>query len=153
MSLQQLKRTTETDVLRSSRSPPTNIDVYAKVVNIQDGDTCDLVFFRNGVMQRYECRLLGINTPELGTGPDALKSRDFLAWLCLGNNPDSFPRQKGPWSDAMLQNLLNSNQNLVYVEFRCVGYYGRPLVTLMDFSGTKSFNQLLLNNGYARIYY
>ena len=153
MSLQQLKRITERDVARSSTSPPTSMNVYAKVVTIHDGDTCDLVFYRNSRLERFKSRLLGINSPELRTGSSALKSRDFLAWLCLGFDPGSFPRQTQPWTEAKLQDSLNRSENVVYAEFHGLGGYGRPLVTLKREPGsTKSFNQMLMDNGYASKY-
>ena len=153
MSLQQLRRITEHDVSRSPFSPPTNSDFYAKVVTVHDGDTCDLVFYRNGSYQRFKCRLLGINSPELKDGNIALKSRDFLTWLCLGYDPAQFPRLSQPWSEAQLQNYLNGSQVLVYAEFDGVGGYGRPLVTLKgQEGGSRSFNQLLMDYGYASVY-
>ena len=153
MSLQQLKGITEYNVPRSSSSPPTNGNFNAKVVTVHDGDTCDLVFIRNGSYQRFKCRLLGINSPELSTGNRAFKSRDFLAWLCLGREAAQFPRQSPPWSEAQLQNSLNANQVVVYAEFNGVGGYGRPLVTLkLQQGGSKSFNQLLVDYGYASVY-
>ena len=153
MSLQQLKRKTEHDVSRSSSSPPTNGNFNAKVVTVHDGDTCDLVFYRNGSYQRFKSRLLGINSPELADGNIALKSRDFLTWLCLGRDPAQFSRQSRPWSEAQLQNYLNASQVLVYAEFHGIGGCRRPLVTLRRQSGgSKSFNQLLMDYGYASVY-
>ena len=153
MSLQQLKRITERDVPRSSSSPPTYVNVYAKVVTIHDGDTCDLVFYHNGRIQRFKSRLLGIDSPELRTGSRALKSRDFLAWLCLGGDPGSFPRQTQPWTETKLKDSLNRSEEVVYAEFHGLGGYGRPLVTLKREPGsTKSFNQILMDYSYASRY-
>ena len=153
MSLQQLKGITAHNVSRSPFSPPTNADFYAKVVTVHDGDTCDLVFYRNGSYQRFKCRLLGINSPELKAGNIALKSRDFLTWLCLGYDPSQITRQSQPWSEAQLQNYLNASQILVYAEFDGVGGYGRLLATLKgQEGGSRSFNQLLMDHGYASVY-
>ena len=153
MSLQQLKGITAHNVSRSPFSPPTNADFYTKVVTVHDGDTCDLVFYRNGSYQRFKCRLLGINSPELKAGNIALKSRDFLTWLCLGCDPAQFPRQSRPWSKAQLQNYLNESQALVYAEFHGIGGCRRPLVTLRRQPGEpRPFNQLLMDYGYANVY-
>ena len=153
MSLQQLKGITANDLPRSPFSPPTNSDFYAKVVTVHDGDTCDLVFYCNGSYQRFKCRLLGINSPELTDGITALKSRDFLAWLCLGRDPAQFPRQSQPFPEDELQHYLNASQVLVHAEFDGVGGYGRPLVTLRRQPGEpRPFNQLLMDYGYANVY-
>ena len=153
MSLQQLKGITANDVPRSPFSPPTNTNFYAKVVTVHDWDTCDLVFYCNGSYQRFQCRLLGINSPELTDGIIALKYRDFLAWLCLGYDPAQFPRQSQPWSEAQLQYYLNASQVLVHAEFHGVGGYGRPLVTLRSQPREpRPFNQLLMDYEYASAY-
>ena len=77
MSRQQLKSIKEKDISRSETDPPTNINADAKVVSVYDGDTCDLVFARNGNFERFKCRLAGTNSPEMKEGNKALKARDF----------------------------------------------------------------------------
>ena len=84
MNDQQLQNVTNTQLKeRSNNKPPANMSSNAKVVSVHDGNTCDLVIIRNG-LERFECRLFGIDTPELRTGLKAEKARDFLAWLCIG---------------------------------------------------------------------
>ena len=80
MSVQQLQNVTSTQIKgRSTNSLPTNISTSAKVVSIYDGDTCDLVIIRNGSLERFQSRLLGIDTPEIKTGgTQALKHEIFL---------------------------------------------------------------------------
>ena len=91
-------------------------------MSVNDGDTCDLVIIRNG-LERFVCRLFGIDTPELKTGLKAEKARDFLAWLSIGKDPGSFPRGGAPWSEDELQNKLDANKLLVYAEFHGTGGY------------------------------
>lgn len=148
-----LQDITVSDVSRSDNSPPTYTTLTAKVVSIHDGDTCDLVVARYGSFERFKCRLAAINTPELSEGTKAKKARDFLAWLCLGKDPSNFPRSSPPWSDAELQSKLDANKQLVYAEFQGTGGYQRPLVVLRKSqSQGKSFNDLLIDYGYATRY-
>ncbi len=153
MSLQQLQNITDKHIARSPSSPPTYTSGTAKVVSVHDGDTCDLVFIRSGRFERFKCRLAGINTPELGTGLGALKARDFLVWLSLGKDPSSFPQNSQPFTEHQIQNSLDANRVLVSAEFQGTGGYGRPLVILKKQQGGKSFNQLLVDYGYASIYH
>lgn len=151
MSLQQLQNVTNSQVARSSSFPPSFVAVKAKVISVHDGDTCDLVFIRNGRFERFKCRLVGINTPELGTGLMAKKARDFLVWLSLGKNPASFPQGSAPFTEYQIQNSLDANKVLVDAEFKGTGGYGRPLVLLKNQFGN-SFNNLLIQYGYASVY-
>ena len=152
MSL-QLRDITKAQIRRSKQSVPTYTNKDAKVVKVHDGDTCDLVIIRNGSLERFKCRLLGINSPEMSAGRKAEKARDFLAWLCTGNDPASFPRDRAPWSLAQLQNRLDASNTLIYAEFQGIGGFQRPLVTLRKSSGARdSFNDLLMQYGYADKY-
>ena len=78
MNVQQLQNVTNTQLKeRSTNKPPANMSTNAKVVSVNDGDTCDLVIIRNG-LERFECRLLGIDTPELRTGLKQRRHEIFL---------------------------------------------------------------------------
>ena len=151
MSLLQLQNVTNSQVARSSSSPPFFGTVKAKVISVHDGDTGDLVFIRNGRFERFKCRLVGISTLELGTGLEAKKARDFLVWLSLGKNPASFPHSSQPFTEYQIQNSLDGNKVLVDVEFKGIGGYGRPLVLLKNQLGN-SLNNLLIQYGYANVY-
>ena len=153
MSKRQLKKITANDIERSDNPPPKDTNTDAKVVSVHDGDTCDLVIIRNGALERFKCRLADIDAPELDSGRKALKSRDFLAWLSIGEDPESFPRRNQPLTKDELQQQLDDNQTLVYVEFGGTGRYKRPLIILKhDSSAVDSFNDLLVENGYAEEY-
>ena len=41
------------------------MEFNAKVIKVYDGDTITLAFKYNGEFQRFNCRLIGIDTPEL----------------------------------------------------------------------------------------
>ena len=152
MNDQQLQNVTNTQLKERSTNNPANMSTNAKVVSVNDGDTCDLVIIRNG-LERFKCRLLGIDTPELKTGLKAKKARDFLAWLCIGKDPGSFPKDNAPWSEGELQEKLDANKSLVYADFQGIDFFGRALVTLRKSSEAKdSFNDLLMQYGYADKY-
>ena len=152
MSL-QLRDITKAQIRRSKQSAPTYTNKDAKVVKVHDGDTCDLVIIRNGRLERFKCRLDDIDSPEMSAGREAKKARDFLAWLCTGNDPQDFPADRAPWSLAQLQNRLDASNTLIYAEFQGTGGFQRPLVTLRKSSGARnSFNDLLMQYGYAEKY-
>lgn len=76
----------------------------AKIVNVVDGDTCDLNFdlgFRLTLKQR--CRLGGVNTPELlSSSPEerekAKEAKKFVEeWFA--RNPDCIIRSFKPYPD------------------------------------------------------
>lgn len=51
-----------------NKTPLFSLDGYeteAKVVNIYDGDTVKLVFMYNNCINRWNCRIDGIDTPEI----------------------------------------------------------------------------------------
>ena len=150
----QLRKVKDDDIERSPKSAPgKNFSTRAKVITVHDGDTCDLVFSRNGDLERFKCRLASIDAPELNTGRKAKKARDFLAWLSTGEDPDSFPKRSTPWSEEELQDRLDANKTLVHAEFQGFGHFGRPLVVLKkDSDDGDSFNDLLIDYGYAKPY-
>ena len=160
MSDKKLRKITKADIKRSKEYPPEDTSRKAKVVKIHDGDTCDLVVERkrSGRLERFKCRLAEIDTPEIDSDQPkeikkAKKARDFLAWLCMGNDPADFSRRSKPWSDDELQGQLDENTTLIYAEFRKADRYGRPLVVLReDKEAKESFNDLLVKHDYADVY-
>ena len=58
-------------------------EFHARVASVYDGDTITVIFKMNPEFAYYKwnCRLLGIDTPELKTGnhkTEGIKARDFL---------------------------------------------------------------------------
>ena len=159
MSTDKLRGMTDTKIARFSLK---GNNVSAKVVQVYDGDTCDLVFDYRGELVRYKCRLEGINTAELGKkgakgrdakGRDAKIARNFLAWLCTGNKAEEFTHREAAWTKTVLQERLNESRNSVYAELGDFGDLGRLLVTLKrPKNANKTFNQLLLDEEYATKY-
>ena len=138
-------------------------NVSAKVVQVYDGDTCDLAFCSGRKIVRYNCRLKGINAaerrkkrgkvPRDAKGRDAKIARDFLAWLSTGNKAKEFNDKEPALTETELQKWLNESEELVFAKLGGFGKYGRLLVTLKRTRyERKTFNQLLLDEKYARKY-
>ena len=154
MSTDKLRGMTDTKITRFSLK---GNNVTAKVVQVYDGDTCDLVFDYRGQLVRYKCRLEDIDTAELGKkdpkGRDGKIARNFLAWLCTGKKAEHFTNAEASWTKTTLQKRLNENRNSVYAKLVDFDDFGRLLVTLKRPSNAnKTFNQLLLDEEYATKY-
>ena len=91
MSLQQLRNATaQTIKMSKAKNPPRDMKSEAKIVIVQDGDTCDLVYRQNKGLRRKICRLAEIDAPEMKNEPvKAKKSRDFLGWIGTGGRKTS----------------------------------------------------------------
>jgi endonuclease YncB( thermonuclease family) len=132
MDTEQLKRLlgtkTKDDLPRFTLD---GIKAHAKVVSVYDGDTCDVVFYHDGMekLVRFKCRLSGYDAPELDEEPQGELARDYLAHLCMGKDHDEFDEEI-VWNKKDLQKMLDENRNTVYAMFGKQGKYGRPLVTL-----------------------
>jgi hypothetical protein len=143
MDTEQLKRLlgtkTKDDLPRFTLD---GIKAHAKVVSVYDGDTCDVVFYHDGMekLVRFKCRLSGYDAPELDDEPHGELARDYLAHLCMGNIRSKFDDKGVPWDKKYLQTKLDENKNTVYAIFGKQGKYGRPLVTL---NTTESFGSCI----------
>lgn len=106
-----------------------------KVVSVYDGDTCKIVFPFENKLYKWNCRLMGIDTPEMKTKDEKEKQfathvRDFLR-------------------DKMLDKIVN----VECLEFE---KYGRLLVNINIIEGSLdtapniiNINKLLIEKGYA----
>ena len=104
----------------------------ADVIRVIDGDTIELnidLGFR--VWTKCHARLLGIDTPEIRTKNEDVKLLGLKA-------------------KSRVEEILTEYGNKVRIISHDLDKYGRPLVTV--FAGSINVNQLLLNEGLARIY-
>jgi endonuclease YncB( thermonuclease family) len=106
------------------------LEFDARVVSVYDGDTITVIFKMNPYSEYYKwnCRLIGIDTPELKTGnhkEEGIRARDFL-------------REK----------ILDK-----VVRIKCGDFdkYGRLLVQV--FQDNVDINALMIDSGNAKAYF
>ena len=135
------------------------ITTIGKVVEMYDGDTCKIVLMNNNRLEKYNCRLLGLDTPEMKP-PLTKENRDveiFNAHKCRNRllqlitscscNIDSIINKK----DCV--KLIDTNTKVIKVECYEFDKYGRLLVKLYsDNESVESVNQILVNENYAKSY-
>ena len=101
--------------------------INCKVVKVYDGDSVTLAFPFNNAIYRFNCRLVGIDTPELRSRDKLEKNlayivRDFLSSLIL--------------------------HKIVKVDFFDMDKYGRPLIKIFT-NDNICVNTLLIEKEYA----
>lgn len=106
---------------------------YAKIVKQYDGDTVHLVFFLNGKLVKFRCRMANIDCAEKkSTNQEEVK----CAHLAIDR----------------VRELVGSN-GIVYVHFHKFDKYGRILVTLFSVNNKEySINDILVGEGLAYEY-
>lgn len=105
------------------------LSYIAKVVKVYDGDTITVVFKFNDAFFKWNCRLIGIDTPELKTTNKSekeigIKARDYLKSLIMDK----------------------------IVKIKCGEFdkYGRLLVEV--FINDTNINENMIQGGYAKKY-
>lgn len=107
----------------------TNKTVEAKVVSVYDGDTIKAIFPLNGVLYKWNCRLSGVDTPEIRTRNEREKKYGYIV------------------RDKLREQILDQ---VVNVECGELDKYGRLLVTV--YKGEQDMNRWLIDNDYAFAY-
>lgn len=102
----------------------------AKVISVYDGDTITVVFKHKDEYNKWNCRIYGIDTPEIKTkNPEekkaAIIARDFLKDLIL--------------------------EKIVVLE--CLGFdkYGRLLIN--GFFDNKNISNIMIENNHGKAYF
>ena len=98
----------------------------AKVVDVYDGDTIKCVFPIHNTLYRWNCRLSGVDTPELRTRCSIEKKHGYKV------------------RDYLRDKILNK---MVYVQCNDFDKYGRLLVNIL-YDGC-IINDWLIKNDYA----
>lgn len=127
-----------------------------KIVGVYDGDTCDINLIYKEEVLRFNCRLFGIDAPEMRPlktkiGRDeeikcAIKCRDRLIQLatncvCACSTGDS---------KLQVKELLRTNTKIVDIKCYEFDKYGRLLVEIID-DGCIC-NDILISEGLAKKY-
>ena len=151
--MDELKNIKSSDIPEFSLN---GIKTSGKIVEIYDGDTCKLVLLNNNILQKFNCRINGIDTPEMKPPlnkhnreieiKNAHRCRNKVIQLCTSTNIDiDFNGKKVS---------LDTNTKLVHVECLEFDKYGRLLVNIYDNETPKSlsYNDMLVNEGFAKKY-
>lgn len=137
------------------------IDVWAKVVDIYDGDTFRLAFFMpHGEIVKFKMRGEGYNCPELYPPKNhshreeemnqAFCARNKLLELVCDSKIDLHTR----YSRKDIRLILSKNNKLVWAKLGSFEKYGRLLVTMYtEGNKEKSINQILVEEKYAVEYH
>ena len=105
--------------------------VEAKIVSVYDGDTVKAIFPLNGVLYKWNCRLTGVDTPELRTRHALEKKHGYMV------------------RDELRKKILNK---VVILECDDLDKYGRLLVKIVCEDGKCNVDEWLIDSGYAFYY-
>jgi endonuclease YncB( thermonuclease family) len=147
--------------------------LLGKVVDCYDADTCRINFIFNNKLTKFNCRLYGIDSPEIKPLKkkldrdieikNAIIAKNSLINFILREN--KLEKEKN-YKKKEIEKILEENNNLIKVKCGKFDKYGRLLVELypyQDYEKTKqnggaiifenSYNKYLINNGFAYEYY
>jgi endonuclease YncB( thermonuclease family) len=147
--------------IKSSDIPEFSLNglkTSGKIVEIYDGDTCKIILLNNNILQKFNCRINGIDTPEMKPPlskanreieiKNAYRCRNRLIQLCTSVGPNTN-------IDSDIKKVsLDTNTKIVHVECLEFDKYGRLLVNIYDNDTPKSisYNEILVNEGFAKKY-
>lgn len=106
-----------------------NKTVEAKIISVYDGDTVKAIFPLNGTLYKWNCRLIGIDTPEIRTSDRLQKKFGYEV------------------RDHLRTKILNK---VVTLKCQDLDKYGRLLTEI--FINDQNINQWLIDSGYAFAY-
>lgn len=152
-----LRRLTDGDVREFSLE---GIECPGKIVDIYDGDTCKIILLLDGKYQKFNCRLFGIDTPEMkpsASKPNrdaevaaAKKCRNRFIQLgtdCTYSVDDVMSKS------SSIRELMKANTKVVRIDCGAFDKYGRLLVKICDIDTKEYVNDILVKEGYAKTYY
>lgn len=116
------------------------IELPAKVVDVYDGDTLTLVVNFRGKLEKFKCRIMGIDTPEIKLPKTetnrehkklvAKKARNALISMVTNCSIDI----DTPYTKNQIREMLRDNTMLPTVTFYDFDKYGRCLIDIGDTS-------------------
>ena len=148
MNKKQLRTLTSKDIPLFSLNNKT---FNAKIVDIYDADTCKAVFFLDDQFVKFNCRLLGIDTPEMKPSRKkpgreqekikAKKARNRLVQLCtnIKCNIETLYKKK------QIVELLTKNTKIIKIICYDFDKYGRLLIEITELDDITTFNQVLID--------
>jgi endonuclease YncB( thermonuclease family) len=105
--------------------------VTAKVVSVYDGDTIKVVFPLNNIFYKWNCRLMGVDTPELRTRNAKEKEYGYFV------------------RDRLREKI---SDKIVILKCEDLDKYGRLLVTVICDEDSCNINKWLIDSDYAFAY-
>lgn len=133
-------------------------EIIGKVVDIYDADTCKIVFILDTKIVKFNCRLNGIDAPELRQSKKnpnrivekkaAQIARNRLIQLCTDidvNIEEKFNRKQKKY-------LMQKNKKIIKVKCQEFDKYGRLLVDLYTLENNEYINHKLIDEGYVNQY-
>ena len=132
-------------------------NMWGKVVYVYDGDTVHIVFKLDNELVKFNCRLSGIDSPEIAPkniSDVKLKNEEELSAIKCRNYLISrvslIPLEKETMTKNEVKAICAKSTHLVWVKCHEFDKYGRLLVELYDDSNSiKSFNQDMIEKKYA----
>lgn len=130
----------------------------AKIVQIYDADTCHAIFFLDNQFVKFNCRLFGIDTPEMKPPKNkpnrleekkmAKRARNRLVQLATNCdcNLDTMYKKKE------IQSIIDKNTKIVKLHCHHFDKYGRLLAEFTDINDNKTYNQKLIDEKFAYVY-
>lgn len=117
-----------------------NIQCYAKIVDVYDGDTFKACIYHRNRIIKINCRTLGYDSPEI-------KPR-----LNITNREAHIEEAKQ--AREYFKDLINYPDGLVYLNCHKYDKYGRVLVTVYQHmcNKTKSVNDMMIEAGHGYRY-
>jgi len=139
------------------------LKTIGKIVECYDGDTCKIVLIVNGILTKFNCRLMSIDAPEMKPALDkpdrlleiacAYKCRNRL--LQLSTNCFDKCDINCQYKKAEIKTFIQSNTKLIMVECLEFDKYGRLLVNLYEVKNGEqenSYNQKLIAENLVKKY-
>lgn len=108
-----------------------------KVVDVYDGDTCQVVFKHNNMMNRWSVRMTGYDSPEMRPSTKIV-DRDAI-------------KKKAIEAKIYLKEMIMNDGQLIYLKCGKFDKYGRLLGTLyINETDDMSINDVMIktNHGY-----
>ena len=132
-------------------------NMWGKVVYVYDGDTVHIVFKIDNELVKFNCRLSGIDSPEIAPkniSDVKLKNEEELSAIKCRNYLISrvilIPLEKETMNKNEIKEICAKSTHLVWVKCKEFDKYGRLLVELYDNPNSiKSFNQDMIEKKYA----
>lgn len=130
--------------------------LQGKIVDIYDGDTCKIVLIYDNKLLKFNCRLLGLDTPEMKPSKNKVDREEEIinAHKCRNKLIELTTSCKCEINSILKKNecstLLLENKKIITVECHEFDKYGRLLVEL--YVNNENCNNILIKEGYAKAY-